>query len=127
MEERQGCGKDLAQAAQVYMEAHSAEKFSLREMADALYVNGSYLLRTFKRYTGTTPLAWHHAIRCRKARELLENTDAGVSEIGEVVGFVSSSHFSRVFKSMTGCTPTEYRRARQGGTPPEDPDERPHG
>ena len=49
MKEKQTSGKALAEAARAYMEAHSAEKFSLEEIAKALYVNGSYLLRTFRR------------------------------------------------------------------------------
>ena len=74
-----------------------------------LYVNGSYLLRTFKKHKGYTPLAYHNHIRCEKAKELLVHTGEEVSEIGEMVGFVSSAHFSHVFKKTEGCTPTEYR------------------
>ncbi len=109
MKERQPGEKDLSRAAQDYIEAHSTERFSLQEMAGALFVNGSYLLRVFRRSTGLTPLAYHHQVRCQKARELLVKTDRSISEIGEEVGFVSSSHFSHVFRKTVGCTPSEYR------------------
>lgn len=102
-------GKDLSRAAQDYIEAHSAERFSLREMAGTLFVNGSYLLRVFKRHTGMTPLSYHHQVRCRKAKELLVQTNMSISEIGEAAGFVSSSHFSHIFRKTEGCTPSEYR------------------
>ena len=122
MKDQHSDGKDLAGAAQDYIEAHSAERFSLQEMAGALFVNGSYLLRVFKRRTGMTPLAYHHLIRCRRAKELLDATDQTVSEIGEAVGFVSSSHFSHIFRKTEGCTPSEYRNrnrfADQEGTSP---------
>ncbi len=108
----------LVKAAEAYMEAHSAEKFSLNEMARALYVNGSYLLRTFRRHTGITPLHYHHRLRCAKAGELLAHTNQSISKIGEAVGFVSSSHFSHIFRSTMGCTPGEYRRTH-GDTPEE--------
>ena len=91
------------------MKQHRTDKFSLQEMANALYVNGSYLLRAFKQHTGYTPLAYHHHIRCEFAKELLTQTCQSVSDIGEAAGFVSSSHFSHIFKKMEGCTPTEYR------------------
>ena len=110
MEEKQSSGKVLSLAAQAYMDAHSAEKFSLDEMAKALFVNGSYLLRTFKHYTGITPLSYHHQVRCNKAKALLTQTSLTVSQVGEAAGFVSSSHFSHIFKKITGMTPTEYRR-----------------
>ena len=102
-------GEALARAAMAYIEAHSAEKFSLRAMAGALFVNGSYLLRTFKRYAGCTPLVYHHRMRCAVAKELLAGSDKSISEIGEIAGFVSSSHFAHVFGKMEGRTPTEYR------------------
>ena len=113
MKEKQAGGKALSDAAQAYMEAHSEEKFSLEEMARALYVNGSYLLRTFKRHTGMTPLSYHHQLRCAKAKALLAQTDLSISQVGEAAGFVSSSHFSHIFRKTEGCTPSEYRRRRQ--------------
>ena len=106
-------GEALTNAAIAYMKQHRTDKFSLQEMADALFVNGSYLLRTFKRHTGYTPLVYHHHIRCEYAKEQLISTNQSVSEIGEAAGFVSSSHFSHIFKKMEGCTPTEYRMNHQ--------------
>ncbi len=103
----------LVQSAVVYIETHSAEHFSLQKMAGELFVNGSYLLRAFKRGTGCTPLAYHHRVRCEKAKAMLEHSEQTISEVGEAAGFVSSSHFSHIFKKTVGCTPTEYRRLRK--------------
>lgn len=102
-------GKALAEAARAYIEAHSAEKFSLQTLSDALFVNGSYLLRVFKAQTGHTLLWYHNYTRCERAKALLLDADRSVSQAGEEAGFVSSAHFSHVFKKMTGLTPTEYR------------------
>ena len=102
-------GESLAKAARNYIEAHSKDKFSLEKMAGALYVNGSYLMRVFKRHMGMTPLNYHHFVRCRKAKELLLQTDKSISEIGEMAGFVSSSHFSHIFRKTEGCSPGAYR------------------
>ncbi|MBR2796821.1 MAG: helix-turn-helix transcriptional regulator [Clostridia bacterium] len=102
-------GQTLTQAAKAYVEAHSEEKFALQAIADALFVNGSYLLRVFKANTGHTLLWYHNHIRCERAKELLRLRDRSISQVGEQVGFVSSAHFSHVFKKMTGMTPTDYR------------------
>ena len=110
MSANQNSGKALTEAAQAYLEAHVTERFSLQEMAGALFVNGSYLLRTFKSHTGSTLLAYHNAVRCEKAKVLLLDPAKSISQAGEEVGFVSSSHFSHIFKKVTGLTPTEYRR-----------------
>ena len=111
MKEKPASGTALAEAAKAYMEAHCTERFSLSEMAGCLYVNGSHLLRTFKRCTGMTPLSYHHALRCERARHLLETTDLSISKIGEAAGFVSPSHFSHIFREVEGCTPTQFRAA----------------
>jgi len=108
---KQNSSAALSTAAREYMEAHSAEKFSLEKMAKALFVNGSYLTRTFKRDTGTTPLIYHHRLRCTKAKELLTSTALTVSEVGEAVGYVSSSHFAHVFRKLEGCTPSEFQKS----------------
>lgn len=106
---RGDAGRALTQAARRYVEEHSAEKFSLQAVADAMFVNGSYLLRVFKACTGKTLLWYHNHVRCEKAKALLASPDRSISQVGEEVGFVSSAHFSHIFKKMTGMTPTEYR------------------
>ena len=110
-------GEILARAVSDYIEAHFREKFSLQAMAGELYVNGSYLLRVFKKHTGYTPLAYHNHVRCEHARELLLHSDRSISEIGEAVGFVSSAHFSHVFKKEAGYTPSECRCGHRRSCP----------
>ena len=111
-------GKTLSAAAKAYVEAHYTDKFSLQAVADALFVNGSYLLRVFKANTGHTLLWYHNHVRCERARQLLVGTDKSVSQAGEEVGFVSSAHFSHVFKKMTGMTPSACRSAGRQRTEP---------
>lgn len=110
MKTKQDSTAALSAAAQDYIEAHNTEKFSLEKMAKALFVNGSYLTRAFKRHTGMTPLAYHHQLRCAKAKELLMLSSFTISQVGEAVGYVSSSHFAHIFRKLEGCTPSEYQK-----------------
>ena len=112
-EARKGSGKALSDAAKAYIESHSAEKFSLRAISEALFVNGSYLLRLFKANTGHTLLEYHNTVRCERAKQLLMNEAIPISQIGDEVGFASSAHFSHVFKKIVGVTPSEYRITQQ--------------
>ena len=102
-------GERLTEAAKRYIEEHSAEKFSLPLLSGALYVNGSYLLRTFRAHTGRTLLWYHNHVRCERAKALLDHSRLSVSGVGAEVGFVSPAHFSHIFRKMTGMSPTEYR------------------
>jgi AraC-like DNA-binding protein len=45
-----------------------------------------------------------------KAKNLLLNPNARVSEVAYRVGFQSLTHFNRVFRKLTGHSPTGYRR-----------------
>ncbi len=105
---RTTAGKRLAQQAGYFIREHSDQKFSLAGIASALYVNGNYLARVFKRETGRTLLWYHNAVRCEKAKRLLEETELSVSEVGAAVGYVSSAHFSHLFKKMTGFAPSDW-------------------
>jgi AraC family transcriptional regulator len=45
-----------------------------------------------------------------KARQLLQETDTSIIEIGLMVGYSSPSHFAQIFRRETGLTPSDYRR-----------------
>jgi len=102
-------GRRLARQAGYFIREHSGQKFSLDEIAGALFVNGNYLSRVFRRETGCTLLWYHNAVRCEKAKKLLSESDLPVTEVGAAVGFVSPAHFSHVFRKMTGITPSAWR------------------
>ena len=104
-----GSKKELALSAKAYIEGHYMEKFSLEHLADTLFINKHYLLRTFRELTGTTLLAYHNQVRCEAAKELLTRPELTMSYISNTVGFSSASHFSHVFHKICGCTPSEYR------------------
>ena len=103
--------QELVQAVQAYMAAHCTEKFSLAALAGELYVNGSYLLRTFKAATGMTLLAYHHQLRCERAKELLTHSELSIAAVSDLAGFATPAHFSRIFKKTVGQSPTQFREA----------------
>ena len=106
---RTTAGKRLARQAAYFIREHSEQKFSLSGIAGALFVNGNYLARVFRRETGRTLLWYHNAIRCEKAMQLLAETELSVSEVAASVGYISSAHFSHLFKKMTGVAPSDWR------------------
>jgi AraC-like DNA-binding protein len=51
-------------------------------------------------------------IRYEFARQLLENTELGIAEIGSIVGYTDPSTFTRGFIRAAGLPPSEWRFAR---------------
>ncbi|MBE6650932.1 MAG: helix-turn-helix domain-containing protein [Ruminococcaceae bacterium] len=93
-----------------YIDAHYNEDISTSELASLMFVSVSYFCRFFKKVTGTTSAAYISELRIKKSLTLIENTDLGMAEIAERVGFDDPNYFSRVFRSVTGITPSEYRK-----------------
>ena len=102
--------RELADAAEQLVRERYTQKFSLDALADAVHVDKSYLLRTFKKMKGTTLLAFHNQLRCEAAKELLTQPELPIAHIASSVGFVSPAHFSQIFKKYTGTSPSDYRK-----------------
>jgi AraC-like DNA-binding protein len=99
-----------------FVAKHAGEKLSLARMAGAAHVSPGYLNEFMRRSIGQG--ASEYVVRCRveQARNLLENTSLGISEIAVAVGFYDASHFIRVFRRATGMTPGAYRKLISRGT-----------
>ena len=72
------------------------------------------LNRRFHAATGSAPLEYVRKIRLDQARDLLKNTNLGVAEIAQQVGYVDADYFSRLFKRQYQLTPTEFRKSVRG-------------
>lgn len=51
--------------------------------------------------------------RLRDSRQLLQQEELEVRQIGELLGFVNPANFTRAFKGWTGMTPREWRQRYQ--------------
>ncbi|SFN40855.1 AraC family transcriptional regulator [Variovorax sp. OV329] len=85
----------------------------VHEMAARLHLSPRTLHRRLED-AGTSYQAIADGIRQRLAAELLEQTDVGMDEIAERVGFSDVSNFRKAFRKWTGRTPAETRAALRG-------------
>lgn len=99
----------VVQDALRFLELNYRNNIRLSDVADAVYVNQSYLSRLIKRITGRNYVDILTGIRVDKSRELLRRNELKVYEIAQQVGISDTKYFSFVFKKETGYTPTEYR------------------
>jgi transcriptional regulator GlxA family with amidase domain len=92
------------------MEANIREPMSQVELASYVGLSGRQLQRLFQRYLMCSPSAHYRNIRLLRARELLQQTNLSLHEIGAQTGFDSSSHFSKAYRELYGYAPGGERR-----------------
>jgi AraC-like DNA-binding protein len=97
-----------------YLNQNYAQELTIQVLADQFYLSPYYLCHEFKRYTGTSVVAYLNAVRLIKAQQMLGATGKSITEISGEVGFSSLTHFGRIFRQSTGMTPSAFRRAAQG-------------
>ena len=102
---------DLSKTIIRHLEAHFSEDITLDGLAELLGYNKSYLCVAFKRDTHSTIMDFLNMIRIRRAAELIVYSDHSLSQVAEICGFTSVSHFNRVFVKYVGITPGQCRRA----------------
>jgi AraC family transcriptional regulator len=93
-----------------FMEEHLAEEISLNELAKLARLSPYHFSRSFKQSFGEPPHRYWTRLRMERAKALLANPRASVSEIALQLGYGSISAFDTVFRRITGETPTRYRR-----------------
>jgi len=110
-----GSGGLPAQCSMVqqYINNHFKEDLNLDQLADQCGLNKFYLVHSFKKATGTTPINYLNQLRLQEAEKLLKTTDLPVAKIAQDVGFSSQNGFSQSFRRFKGVSPTHYRQAQK--------------
>ncbi len=103
---------EIARAMQ-YFTKNYQQKISIEAYAKEHHMSVSKLIRSFKQYTGQTPMQYLLSIRMTNAQHLLEHTGYNISEIAAIVGLENPLYFSRLFKKRFGVSPLQYRNSKQ--------------
>ncbi|MEG0769792.1 MAG: AraC family transcriptional regulator [Ruthenibacterium sp.] len=106
-------GNKECAAARRYIDEHYAESLTLDMLAELAHVNKYYLVHTFNKEYGITPINYLIDRRIRESKYMLSNTNHSLSQIAHVLGFSSPSYFSQSFRKLTGMSPMEYRKRSQ--------------
>jgi len=97
----------LKKAAEIIEENISNEQFGVSELAAAVGMSRSNLLRKVKKLTELSASQFIRQVRLEKAMELLRDQSYTVSEISYKVGFNSTSYFIKCFREHYGYPPGE--------------------
>jgi AraC-like DNA-binding protein/mannose-6-phosphate isomerase-like protein (cupin superfamily) len=111
MSPMKGRKSDLVQLCSDYVCGNLGEELTLRAVAKRFSVSEEHLTRSFTKEMDISFYQYVLLQRVAEGKRLLrEASDVSVSEIAYMIGFPSSSHFSRHFKALTEETPSAYRQ-----------------
>ncbi len=99
----------LVSRAREIIAQRSGEALPLTEIARSVHASTFHFCKTFKRATGMTFTQYLSMVRIAKAKKLLSNPQARISEVAFEAGFASITHFNRMFRRVTGQSPTDFR------------------
>lgn len=115
---------EIVRRCRNYVREHILEPPTVQSIADELGVSRGHLSALFKKETGQTLQEFIRALRLDVIIEYLENPQVSSTEIWQLTGFCSQSHYIQFFKQMTGKTPKEFhidntddRQAADAGRP----------
>lgn len=102
-----------AKRVESHVAARLASPITVRELAQTLRLSAGRFSRNFKARYGESPRVWIGLQRIRRAKTLMLESRATLSEIALECGFADQAHFTNVFRRATGMPPGAWRRARQ--------------
>lgn len=95
--------------AEDYMLAHLDQPIALEDVAEAVGVSARALQYAFRRFRGTTPMAFLRDTRLRRAHRDLQAGAPGTTVTGVAMrwGFSHFGRFAQSYRGLFGCTPRD--------------------
>ncbi|MCD9021735.1 helix-turn-helix transcriptional regulator [Cohnella silvisoli] len=86
-----------------------AHKLTVPQLAKSINLSPNYFTSRFGELTGFSPVEYIQRLRINHAKKLMRATNYTLTEIADLLGFDSISHFSRTFHKFEGISPKAYR------------------
>jgi TolB-like protein/AraC-like DNA-binding protein len=97
----------LSQVTAVVEQNLSNEQFGVSELAGAMNMSRSHLLRKVKKESKLSVSQLISQVRLKRAMQMLRKSNLNVSEVSHEVGFNSPSYFIKCFREYYGYPPGE--------------------
>lgn len=105
-----GSKKELILRVKDMIEQNYQSDISLSMIAQLFYVSPAYLSRLFKQETGENLNHYITAVRMKRARSYLINTEKKVVEVANLVGYSDVVYFTKTYKKYFGFAPNSNRQ-----------------
>jgi AraC-like DNA-binding protein len=103
--------KQYMKMAKEYIEQHYSYNISIKELADHIGLERSYLYRIFMEKYNISPSEYINNFRLKKAEEMMHNRDLTLLNIALSSGFYDYSYFSKQFTKKYKISPGTYRKS----------------
>ena len=103
---------DPVRVIKEYLEIHYNEVITRKNIESLVHLNGDYVNREFRKYTGCTFMEYIQKYRIIMAKKFLRETSMSMAEISSHIGYDSPAYFAKIFKKQTLLTPSEYRNKK---------------
>jgi AraC-like DNA-binding protein len=103
--------RSVAGRIRALLDDRTEEPVRLAELARAVEVSPTHVVRSFTREYGLPPHRYLIGRRIDRARRLLL-AGVPIADIAQATGFHDQAHFTRHFRGMTGVPPGRYRNGR---------------
>ena len=106
--------KQQLQQVERFLADRYAGDVSLKELAKLACMSVSKLKYTFKSVYGCNIFEYIRNLRLDHAKKLLLYSTSSITEIAALVGYKTTSAFTKTFKERTGFLPKDYRKIASG-------------
>lgn len=80
------------------------------DLAQLTGLSTVYFRKLFTDIVGTSPIAYIHELRTKKAKEMLKSDYGSITDIAQSLGYLNIYDFSRAFKKYVGISPSKYEK-----------------
>ncbi len=109
---------DLIKAVGLFLQENYRQPYSLERLAAAFGCKTAYLLRLYRRATGSTPTQDLIRLRIEKAKRLLlGHPQLEIKKVAAAIGYEDPLYFSRLFKRETGLNPSTFKDSSPHSSP----------
>ncbi|WP_338048343.1 response regulator transcription factor [Paraliobacillus sediminis] len=93
-----------------FIDKNFERDITLKEIANHVHLNPSYLSTLFKEQTNLSFTEYLTRSRIQHAKKLLITTNKTIADIAETVGYHTPKYFIKLFKDQEKLTPSAYRK-----------------
>jgi AraC-like DNA-binding protein len=98
-----------------HIETHLSSRIAMSDLTSIARLSTSHFARAFKKSFGAAPFAYVSRLRIERAKQLMLESEAALSQIALECGMCDQSHFTRVFRRVVGDSPNNWRRGHSSG------------